>query len=147
FLWTAFYNLYAAAVIEGDPGAGYQLAEVLIALRPTHALPEVDEAFRLALRTPWARPASLTRPIVDYLLLDHCLASVAEDTDHSLEELDAAAQYAAGNELFAVLVQTSVVNDLRMQRLLIALRDHLLGVAPPTPGALRLAALLATQAN
>lgn len=147
FLWTAFYNLYAAAIIEGDRGAGFQLAEVLIALRPRHALPELDEALRLALRTPWAPPALLTRAVVDYLLLDHRLESVAEDAYHSAEELDAAAQYLAGNELFGALLQTSVVNDLRMVRLLIALRDHLLVLAPPTPGALRLAALLATQAN
>src|SRR5262249_44417218 len=53
----------------------------------------------------------------------------------------------AGNELFAALLQTAVVSDLRMERLMIALRDHLLVVAPATPGALRLAALLATQAS
>ena len=147
FLWTAFYNLYAAAIIEGDPQAGFQLAEVLSALRPMHAVPELDEAFRLALRTPWARPASLTRAIVDYLLLDRRLESVTEEAYHTPEELDAAAQYLAGNELFCALLQTTVVNDLRMVRVLITLRDHLPFLAPPTPGALRLAALLATQAN
>src|SRR5262245_25191261 len=51
--WTAFYSLYAAAVVEGDREAGFQLADVLIALRPTQMLPEIDEAFRLALETPW----------------------------------------------------------------------------------------------
>ncbi|HYS11810.1 MAG TPA: class I SAM-dependent methyltransferase, partial [Burkholderiaceae bacterium] len=147
FLWTAFYNLYAAAVIEGDQEAGFQLADVLIAFRPSEVLPEVDEAFQLALRTPWTRPASLTRAIVDYLLLDPRVEQITEEVNLSTDDLDLAAGVLARNELFATLLQTSVANDLRLERLLIALRDHLLAVAPSTPGALRLAALLATQAN
>jgi len=147
FLWTAFYNLYAAAVIEGDKEAGFQLADVLIALRPTQVLPEVDEAFQLALCTPWTRPAALTRSIVDYLLLDPRVELITEEARLSTDDLDAAAALLARNKLFAALLQTSVANDLRLERLLIALRDHLLAVAPSTPGALRLAALLATQAN
>jgi len=147
FMWTAFYNLYAAAVVEGDKPAGFQLADVLIALRPTHPLPELEEAFRLALDVPWTRPASLTRPIVDYLMLDRRVERVTEDLALSLDDLDATVSHLAASELFAALLQTCVASDLRLERLLMALRDHLLAVAPTTPGAMRLAALIATQAN
>jgi SAM-dependent methyltransferase len=147
FLWTAFYNLYAAAVVEGDNDAGFQLAEVLLGLRPTHALSEIDEAFLLALSTPWARPATLTRAIVDYLLLDRRVERLAEDVTLSLDDLDAAAAHLANNELFASLLQTSIASDLRLERVLVQLRDHLLAVAPATPGAMRLTALIATQAH
>jgi SAM-dependent methyltransferase len=148
FHWTAFYNLYAAAVVESDKDSGFQLADVLGLLRPTHPLPEVDEAFRLALDTPWTRPASLTRPIVEYLMLDRRVQRCTEEgLDLSADDLDAAAAHLAQNDLFATLLQTTVASDMRLERLLIVLRDHLLAVAPSTPGMLRLAALIATQAN
>ena len=147
FPWTAFYYLFSAAVAAGDRNAGFRLAEVLLALRPTHALPELDEAFRLALCTPWARPTSLTRVVVDYLMLDRRLERLVEDAGPSSDELDAAVELLAGNELFGTLLQVATVCDLRMERLLRVLRDHLLTVAPSKPGAMRLAALLATQAN
>jgi hypothetical protein len=147
FPWTAFCYLFVAAVGARDRDAGFRLAEVLIALRPTHALPELDEAFRLALCTPWARPTSLARVVVDYLLLDRRLERLVEDTTPPSEELDLAVERLAGNELFGALLQTAAVCDLRMERLLMMLRDHLLVVPPSKPGAMRLAALLATHAN
>jgi hypothetical protein len=146
YLWTAFYNLYAAAVVEGDREAGFRLAEVLIELHPTHALAEVDEAFGLALRAPWARPASLTRPVVDYLMLDWRVECATEDTHLSTDDLVVVAERLANRELFVALLQTSVVSDLRLERLLIVLRDHLAAAASLTPSEMRLAALLATQA-
>jgi SAM-dependent methyltransferase len=145
-LWTAFYNLYAAAVVEGDPGAGRQLAEVLNSLHAAQPMAEVEEALVLALRTPWARPASLTRTIVDYLMLESSVEQVAEGINLSTDDLDAAIDHLSRNQLFATLLQTSVASDLRLERLLMFLRDHLLAVAPATPGAMRLAALIATQA-
>ena len=39
YLWTAFYNLYAASIVEGDTTAGFQLAEVLTVLRPRQPRP------------------------------------------------------------------------------------------------------------
>jgi SAM-dependent methyltransferase len=142
----AFFGLYRAAV-EGNQQAGFRLARILVALRPTHALPELDEALRLALRAPWARPASLSHAITDYLLLDERVARVVEEASPCSNDLDTAVEVLASNELFAALLQASVVCDLRMERLSIALRDHLLAIAPCRPGALRLAALIATQAN
>ena len=146
-LWTAFYNLYAAAVVENDAEAGRQLAEVLMSLHAAQPMAEVAEAFTRALCTPWVRPAALTRSIVDYLMLEPCVEQIAEAINPSTDDLDAAVEHLSQNRLFAALLQTSVASDLRLERLLIFLRDHLLAVAPATPGAMRLAALIATQAN
>lgn len=146
-LWTAFYNLYAAALAEGDSGAGWQLAEVLNALNPARPLAEVDEAFELALRTPWIRPSALTRATVDYLMLEPSVELAAEGIGLLAADLDAAVEHLAGNRVFAALLQICVASDLRLERLLVFLREHLLTVDPTTPGAMRLAALIATQAN
>lgn len=147
YVWTAFYNLYAAAVADGDADAGYQLADVLASLHPTHARVEIDEAFELALRKPWARPASLTRAIVDYLMLDWRVECALNGAPLSGEDLGAMAERLANRELFAALLQGSAVADLRLERLLVVLRDYLAGTAPLTASETRLAALVATQAN
>lgn len=145
--WSTFYELYAAAIAARTADVGPEFAEVLVALRPIQPLPEVDEAFLLALRSAWIRPSLLTRSIVDYLMLDPRVERVAERTPPSNDDLMVATAHLGQHELFAALMQTTVVSDLRLERMLIALRDHLLTVPPSAPGVLRLAALIATQAN
>ncbi|HEU0198973.1 MAG TPA: class I SAM-dependent methyltransferase [Burkholderiaceae bacterium] len=141
----AFDALYAAAV-DGDEEAARQLAHLLISLRPSRPHADVEHALVLALRTPWASPAALVRAAVDYLLLDPRVAAAGGGGDDFRQLSEAAAQLAA-NELFATLLNTAVVGDLRLERLLIALRDRA-EVEPPTgPAELRLAALLALQAH
>lgn len=145
--WTTFYDLYAAAIAARTTDVSPEFAEVLVALRPTEPLPEVGEALLLALRSAWVRPSLLTRSIVDYLMLDPRVERVAERSPPSNDDLVMATAFLGQHELFAALLQTAVVSDLRLERVLIVLRDHLLTVPPSAPGVLRLAALIATQAN
>jgi SAM-dependent methyltransferase len=145
--WSTFHEMYAAAIAARTADVSPEFAEVLVALHPTEPLPEVREAFLLALRSAWVRPSLLTRSIVDYLMLDPRVERVTERTPPTNDDFVMATAHLAQNELFAALLQTTVVSDLRLERMLIVLRDYLLTVPPSAPGVLRLAALIATQAN
>jgi SAM-dependent methyltransferase len=117
---------------------------------------QVERALAHALRSRWDRAAAVVRCACDFLLLDTGLARLshpeAAGDDASARErpaalLDAAVEQAASNELFAALVQSGPVNDLRIERLLLAMRERLIAALPDTPDARRVAALIATQAR
>lgn len=132
---------------EIEAQASLEVSEMLLTKRVARPHPHVEHTLVHALRSRWDRTAAVVRCASDLLLLNPELATLVAKPDQARALLRVAVERAASSELFAALVQCAPVNNLRIERLLVALRDYLAGVLPATAEEVRVAAMIATQAR